>query len=119
MKRWIATICAAGLIAVLAACGGGGSNADDANATELVIKASNFHFDQEQYVVKKGEPVKLVVVNEQGNHGVEIKGISGASASAGKSKVFTPTKAGEYDIICNIMCGTGHNDMVAKLIVEE
>lgn len=120
MKRMIALIFAASLIAVLSACGGGGDNssADEANAREIVIKASNYKFDQETYVVKKGEPIKLVMVNEQGNHGIEIKDFK-VKVDARKSQVFTPNKTGEFDILCSIMCGPGHDDMVSKLIVEE
>lgn len=120
MKKLIAIIFAASFIAVLAACGSGSDNAgaDDANAREIVIKASNYKFDQEQYVVKKGEPIKLVMENEQGNHGIEIKDLK-VKVGAGKPQVFTPNKTGEFDIICSIMCGPGHNTMVSKLIVED
>jgi len=32
---------------------------------------------------------------------------------------ITPQKAGEYLIICNEFCGTGHGMMTGKIIVEE
>ena len=32
---------------------------------------------------------------------------------------LTPDEAGEYQIVCNEYCGTGHNLMVGKMIVTE
>ena len=63
------------------ACGGdqkesqGGSGISDtgvAPEAELVIKGTNFQFDQEEYRLKKGVPVKITYENEDGNHGVMI-----------------------------------------------
>ena len=109
------------LAAVLTACGGGGdkesgSASTDAEPTqELKIEASNWKFDADSYTIKAGEPVKVSLVNAEGFHGVEIVGIG--KVQAGKDQVFT-LEAGEYDIICSIQCGTGHNDMKSKLVVQ-
>ncbi|WP_337845461.1 hypothetical protein [Thermus sp.] len=32
---------------------------------------------------------------------------------------FTPTKAGEYALVCNDFCGLGHHTMVGRILVEE
>lgn len=62
MKKGITWLAACMLILVLAACGGtkqsteSGSNGSDAEVTaseELVIKASNYEFDQPEYHLKK------------------------------------------------------------------
>lgn len=62
MKKGIAWLAACMLILVLAACGGAnqsadsGSNGSDAGVTaseELVIKASNYEFEQPEYHLKK------------------------------------------------------------------
>lgn len=117
------------LLLTLAACGGGGSDkgssgsnaaaveTSEANATELVIVASNFEFDKDEYVVKSGEPIDFKIENASGYHGYEIKGL-GINIEPGKEKQYTINQPGEYEIVCSIMCGPGHNDMVAKLIVE-
>lgn len=62
MKKGITWLAACMLILVLTACGGAkqsaesGSNGSDAEVTaseELVIKASNYEFDQPEYHLKK------------------------------------------------------------------
>ena len=123
VKKWLAMFVSVLIIAVLGACGGGSSSkgAVDSNVTptqEITIKATNFEFDQKEYRVKKGEPLKINFVNEQGNHGIEIKGLNVNLNGAKNNQVIIPEQAGEYDIICNIMCGSGHAAMVSKLIVE-
>mgnify|MGYP001370491899 CR=1 FL=1 len=121
-KKWTALFVSVVIIAVLGACGGGSKNeAVDSNVTptqEITIKATNFNFDQNEYRVKKGEPLKINFVNEQGNHGIEIKGLNVNLNGAKNNQVIIPEQSGEYDIICNIMCGSGHAAMVSKLIVE-
>jgi cytochrome c oxidase subunit 2 len=88
-------------------------------ATELVFKASTdtFKFDKEEYTIKKGETIKLTLVNEKGTHEIIIKGLD-VNLNAGQmSQIITPDKAGTYTVKCNYPCGTGHITMTAKLIV--
>lgn len=106
----------------LVACGSDGNSAAEqtsaANPTELEIIATNFDFDQEEYRVKVGEPVEFSIVNEDGTHGYEVEGL-GIKIGPNEVKQYTINKAGEYTIACNIWCGTGHDQMKSKLIVEE
>lgn len=122
MKKFITLIAAIAMMALLTACGGSDSGSDsgaassNAEATQTIaIEASNWKFDKEEYTAKAGEPVKISLKNKQGFHGVEIVGVG--EVEAGKDQVFT-LEAGEYEIVCNIMCGEGHDDMKAKLIVQ-
>lgn len=108
------------LAAVLAACS---SQQDDAGAdsstmatSELTIKAVNYQFDQAEYHVKAGEPVKITL-DSKGNHGIEIKELDVKLSPSRKSQVITP-KAGTYEFVCTILCGSGHSDMQARLIVK-
>ncbi|MFD2613705.1 cytochrome C oxidase subunit II [Paenibacillus gansuensis] len=120
MKKWLIFLALAALAAIAAACGGSSTAADTvpANAKEIVIKATNFKFDQAEYRVKKGETVNFVLENEAGNHGVKINGLDVNLKSSHKNDVVTLNEAGTYEIECSLMCGVGHRDMVAKLIVE-
>lgn len=87
--------------------------------TLLRIEAySDFTFDQTEYRVKQGENVRLVLKNVSGIHGIEIAefGIKLEGDTLQQDVVFD--RPGEYEIICSIPCGIGHDDMKAKLIVE-
>jgi len=127
MKQKLAIIALLALLAALAAaCGGGGepaaevlaadaAEAADARAVDFV--ATNFRFDQDEYRVERGEAVKFTLVNEEGLHALSIKGF-GVELRDGESVVVIPQKAGTYEILCTLPCGSGHSSMRAKLIVE-
>ncbi|GGH54177.1 cytochrome C oxidase subunit II [Paenibacillus silvae] len=125
MKKGMAWLAACMLILVLAACG----NANDSNSQasepevaaseQLVIKASNYEFDQPEYRIKKGVPVKIVYENVNGNHGLLVPELNLQLDTQKNSKVITPDKAGEFEMSCSVFCGSGHSSMISKIIVEE
>ncbi|GIP57131.1 cytochrome C oxidase subunit II [Paenibacillus sp. FSL W8-0186] len=123
MKKAIAIMISSMLLVLLAACGGGSSSgAGESNLTpesEIVIEATNFKFDQEEYRVKKDSPVKITFKNVEGNHGIIIPALKLELKGKSQSKVVVPKETGEFEIACSIMCGSGHSGMVSKLIVEE
>lgn len=84
---------------------------------ELRFVAYNWEFDQEEYRVEQGETLVLSLHNQEGRHGIEIEGL-GIELYEGESVEYTFDEPGTYRIICNILCGLGHDDMVATLIVE-
>lgn len=136
MRKGIFATILLGLILVLAACGGGNSNGDDSNANQdnspeettnsseestanndFEIIATNWDFDQDEYIVQAGEEVNVTLVNEEGMHGIAIDGLDVDIQGDGEV-TFTPEEPGEYTIYCNIPCGQGHSDMVSTLIVQ-
>ncbi len=124
MKKMYISVLALALAVGLSACGGGNSGASDkavetneASAASVAIEASNWEFDQEEYRVKAGEPVNFLLTNAEGVHGVDIEGL-GIQLDADQEVQYTINEAGTYDIVCNIICGTGHSTMTAKLVVE-
>jgi len=128
MKKGITWLAACMLILVLTACGGAkqstesGSNGSDAEVTaseELVIKASNYEFDQPEYHLKKGVPVNIVYENVNGNHGMLVPELNLQLDTKNSSKVITPDKVGEFEMSCSVFCGSGHSSMISKIIVEE
>ncbi|TLS51456.1 cytochrome C oxidase subunit II [Paenibacillus antri] len=108
----------------LAACGGGGGGSEQAapaveptgNTVELKIEATNFEFNEKEYRVKAGDTVNVTFASTQGMHGIDIRGTD-LKLKDGNSASFV-AQPGEYEIICNIMCGTGHSQMKSTLIVE-
>ncbi|TVX98314.1 cytochrome C oxidase subunit II [Cohnella terricola] len=122
-KNIIYFLVIAALALTLSACGGKNTDSDknsqateEAASQEVVIKASSWEFDQTEYALPKDTPVKLTVENISGAHGIEIIG-QDIQIRGGKSKVVN-LPAGTYEFKCNIMCGTGHSKMVAKLVVS-
>jgi cytochrome c oxidase subunit 2 len=84
---------------------------------EVTVTANNFEFDKKEIRVKKGDTIKLTLKNGSGAHGIEIPDLKVKLANAGTVE-FTADKAGEFEFNCALMCGTGHDAMVGKLIVE-
>ncbi|MBR2566435.1 MAG: cytochrome C oxidase subunit II [Paenibacillus sp.] len=123
MKKGMTWLAACMLILVLAACGSTkGSEASEPEATaseQLVIKASNYEFDQPEYRLKKGVPVKIVYENVNGNHGLLVPELNLQLDTQKSSKVITPDKTGEFEMSCSVFCGSGHSSMISKIIVEE
>jgi cytochrome c oxidase subunit 2 len=111
------------LALVLSACGGNGNDTagSDAAATgeikEFTINATNFEFDQKEIKVNKGDTVKITLINEEGMHAVEFEGYK-KEVQAGKTISFVADKTGEFEYICSIFCGAGHDDMKGTLIVQ-
>ncbi|UUZ80901.1 cupredoxin domain-containing protein [Paenibacillus sp. P26] len=87
-------------------------------AQEIKLVASNFKFDQAEYRVKKGSDVSIALENKEGLHGVDIKDLGVHLDNSKKTATFKADKAGTYDIVCAIPCGSGHVNMKSKLIVE-
>lgn len=84
---------------------------------QLNIKAKNYVFDKDEYVVKAGEEVTINFTSEEGYHGLAINEFNVNIQGNGKA-TFVPDKPGTYEIHCNIFCGIGHNDMHATLVVQ-
>ncbi|MEX1031272.1 MAG: cupredoxin domain-containing protein [Paenibacillaceae bacterium] len=123
---WFATIVS--LIFVLSACSSNNSETPAApvtpapvtetgNTEEVTITANNFDFDVKEIRVKVGDKVKLTLVNGGGAHGLEFPDFGVNLTKPGTSE-FIADKAGEFEYNCSVMCGTGHDIMVGKLIVE-
>ncbi len=113
-------------LVVLPACGGAEEQtakpSEQTEVTEGVgneqvvnVTATNFAFNEKEFTVKAGQPVKISFKSEQGVHGIAITGTD-INLNDGDSETVTLT-AGEYNIICSIPCGSGHAQMVSKLIV--
>lgn len=115
-------IIALAMALALSACGGGGGNsaAPEESLTasqQLVVKASNWKFDQAEYTIPKDTPVEIQLVNEQGAHGLKIEGTNVKLSGKKMSKVVK-LAAGTYVMKCATVCGSGHLNMTAKLIVQ-
>jgi cytochrome c oxidase subunit 2 len=85
---------------------------------DLVLTAKNWEFDQEVYEVPAGATVQVSIVNDEGYHTAKINGYN-VEVKPNETISFVAEEAGEFTIACSTMCGTGHADMKAKLVVVE
>lgn len=130
MKKWLLFASAMCLVVVLAACGANNStnkddntkpattNVDEGTATsDVVITASNWKFDKDEYKIKAGETVNLKLESVEGMHGITISKTD-YKIKTGGSTAVTITEPGTYDMICSVPCGAGHTKMKTTLVVE-
>ncbi|BCG58354.1 cupredoxin domain-containing protein [Paenibacillus sp. URB8-2] len=131
MKKTALFLLSIALVLILSACGGksdgGGNTADSGTGStvspaaaqeEIVIKATNYSFDQKEYHLKKGVPVKITFENESGNHGILVPELNLQLDGKQNSQVIVPEQAGTFKMTCSVFCGSGHSQMSADIIVE-
>ena len=85
----------------------------------LEIVASNWEFDKPEYVVEAGSTMNVALVNDQGVHGIAISGLGIELQGANLSQEVTFGEPGtEYEVTCIVLCGEGHAEMKAKIVVQ-
>ena len=71
--------------------------------------------------VKANQVTELEISSADVQHGFDVPGLSiKEPVRSGQPAIVTlnhPPK-GEYKVVCGIICGPHHDDMVAKLVVE-
>jgi len=88
----------------------------------IEIKAKKFAFSPSEITLKKGEPVILRLSTEDRTHGFLLKPLKiDTDITPGKATdiAVTPTASGQYVVICDHYCGTGHGNMHMKGTVVE
>ena len=88
---------------------------------EINVVAKQFSFTPDTIIVNKGDKVKLILTSEDVEHGFAISeyGINEKFSKENSALVeFTADKAGEFEIRCSVVCGSGHSGMKGKLIVQ-
>jgi len=125
MHKWIMSVlffgaAAFGAIALLAEMPQPPSEEELAERERtLEIVATNWDFDQDVYTVKAGSTMIVKLVNREGLHGISISGLGVELQDSHLSQEVTFGEAGEeYEITCIVLCGTGHLDMKAKIVVQ-
>jgi cytochrome c oxidase subunit 2 len=92
------------------------------SARVIEIKAKKFAFTPGEITLKKGEPVILRLSTEDRTHGFLLKPYRiDTDITPGKftDVPLTPTSGGQYLVICDHYCGTGHGNMKLKVNVVE
>lgn len=90
-------------------------------ARTIKMTAEFWKFTPSVIRVKQGEQVTLEIAGISGTHGIAIPdlGIDETIMQGGTVSVKIPTnKTGTFDFRCSVQCGSGHNDMTGKIIIE-
>ncbi len=89
---------------------------------DIKLEAFQSGFSPDPVKVKKGDMVRLEITSRDVTHGVFIKEY-GINVPVKKGEIkrveFLADKAGEFDIICSVFCGSGHSKMRGRLVVEK
>ena len=92
-----------------------------AKAKTIQMTAELWKFTPNIITVKQGERIALAITGVSGTHGIAIPGlgINETIIQGNTVSVNIPTdKTGTFDFACSIQCGSGHNDMTGKIIVQ-
>jgi len=93
----------------------------DPAAVHLQVTMRKFAIEPAVIHVKQGEKVVLDVSSKDVKHGFEIEdlGINEPIQPGKPAEIALDTsKKGEFRVACSIVCGPGHEDMTAKIVVE-
>jgi len=115
----LAGVCEIGLVGVPAITNL--THASD-NPKVIEITAKKFEFTPNEITLKKGEPVILRLTTTDRVHGFMSKPLKfDTDIPPGKTTdvAVTPDTAGDFTIICDHYCGTGHGGMNMKVTVVE
>jgi cytochrome c oxidase subunit II len=94
----------------------------DVNPKVIEITAKKFDFTPGQITLKKGEPVILRLTSSDRVHGFMSKPLkidTDIPSGTAKDVTITPDTAGDFTVICDHYCGTGHGGMKMKVTVVE
>jgi cytochrome c oxidase subunit II len=86
------------------------------------ITARKYDFSPNQITLKKGQPVILRLLSADRVHGFMSRPLKiDTDIRPGKATdvALTPATAGNFTVICDHYCGTGHGNMKMKVAVVE
>lgn len=85
------------------------------------VTAERWQFSPQEITVPEGDHVRIELETLDGTHGFEIKKYKAKTVVHRDETVsleFVADKPGEFEIVCTEYCGSGHERMRAKLIVQ-
>lgn len=91
-------------------------------ARTINVLAKKFAFVPSEIRVKKGEQITLMLTSPEVFMGINVAELGVRSDIVpGKTTAlqFTPNKVGRFVFLCDVFCGSGHEDMSGTLIVSE
>jgi cytochrome c oxidase subunit 2 len=86
----------------------------------IPIVARKFEFEPAELTLKLGEPVILELTTADVHMGFDAPELGlHADIVAGKTArlPFTPAKPGSFEFVCDVFCGSGHDEMSGMIKV--
>lgn len=108
------------LLGAAATATGGLGLIAQAQERSIDIVARKFEFVPAEITLKLGQPVTLRFTAPEVTMGINLADFAQrADIVPGQVATlrFTPDKAGRFTFVCDIFCGTGHEDMSGVLVV--
>jgi cytochrome c oxidase subunit 2 len=120
MRRILTAIgVAAAFLAIAAATATIGASPDP---QVIHLTVHRFAYNKTAIAVKKGTPVVIEIASLDVLHGFSLPDF-GVRADVEPGKVarvtFTPDKAGDFTYLCDIFCGSGHENVHGILTVTD
>jgi cytochrome c oxidase subunit 2 len=117
MIKTFLSIVLIGFLILTAGCHGGSNSS--AQRVKIVMK--KYTIEPAVIHVKAAQTTELEITTADVQHGFDVPDLGiKEPVRAGDTAIVTlksPPK-GEYKVVCGIICGPHHDDMVAKLVVE-
>ena len=91
------------------------------DAVHIPVTMRRYAIEPELIAVKQGQSVVLDVSSRDVLHGfnVEKMGINEPIRPGKPAQIKLDTsQKGEFEVACSIICGPGHNDMNARIVVQ-
>ena len=98
-----------------------GCNSTPEPARHVTVSMKKYAIVPAEIHLKAGETVQFEVVTEDVQHGFTVPDLGiNEPVNPGKPAVFRyrAGKKGSFSVECGIICGSGHDDMRARLIVD-
>jgi len=122
-NKIVNTMLAAGALGIALATVAPKANVARADNPKVIeITAKKFEFSPSEITIKKGEPVILRLTSSDRVHGFMSKPLkidTDIPSDTTKDVAVTPDTAGNFTVICDHYCGTGHGNMKMKVTVVE
>lgn len=88
----------------------------------IKVSAKRFEFIPSQLTLKKGETVELELTTQDVLMGFNAPAFATRADIVPGQSVrvrFTPQQVGTFPFLCDIFCGSGHEDMSGTIVVTE
>jgi len=87
----------------------------------IAVRAKKFIFTPDRIMLRKGEPVMFEFTTEDVFMGFNVPdlGVRADIVPGRTSRLcLTPQQTGQFDFVCDIFCGDGHENMHGQLVVS-